>query len=351
MKLNTSNRFDLSGRYLLAFGIRVIQRSPNSVQIGTEAPRQVVIADAPPESVKLLAELDGVHSAAQVIAANNADPQVWARLLAQLANAELLVVGESIDRVGPAALPPAHLIDEAAGLSHRYGQSGAARIMQARGDAMVVIRGDCAVSAAIATMLAAAGIGHLHIEPVRAGRSLHAGVLPETARRPVGSRRAPDLVTTLRERYPTLRVHSPAAHQHPTLVVLVGAFAPDLGLAATLSRSRVPHLAVATGVARSVVGPLVLPGRSSCLSCAHRHRVAADPDWPTVARQLADLVPKAPAQLTAIAACLSAGEVLDHVDGSRPPSTVNGTLEWRPGDLGARRRSWTTHPECGCIAK
>jgi len=347
VELNTSIRFDLSGRYLLAFGIRVIQRSASSVQIGTEAPRRIVIADAPPEAARLLAELDGVRTAAEVIEANHADPQVWTRLLAQLASAELLVTGESIDRVG-AALPPAHLIDEAAGLSHRYGHSGAARIMQARGDALVVIRGDSAVAAATATMLAAAGIGHLHLEPVRAGRSLYAGIVPDAARRPISPRRAPDLATTLRERFPTLRVHPPAAHQHPTVVVLVGAFAPDLGHAATLSRSRIAHLAAAAGVARAVIGPLVLPGRSSCLSCAHRHRVAADPDWPMVARQLADLVPSAPAQLTAAAACLTAGEVLHYVDGAQLPSTVNGTLEWRPGDIGARRRSWTIHPECGC---
>jgi hypothetical protein len=350
VKSKTAFHFDPSGRYQLAFGIRVIQRSPDSVQIGTEPPRRIVVADAPPESVKLLAGLDGVRTAAEVIAANGADPQVWTGLLAQLAAAELLVIGDSTTRAGgAAALPPAHLIDEAAGLSHRYGQAGAARIMQARSDAMVVIRGDYAVTGATATMLAAAGVGHLHLEPIRAGRSLYAGVLPATAR-PVGSKRAADLATTLQERYPTLRVHPPAAHQHPSIVVLVGAaFAPDLGLGATLSRSRIAHLAVAAGVARAVIGPLVLPGRSSCLSCAHRHRVAADPQWPTVARQLADQVPSAPAQLTAVAATLAAGEVLDHVDGARLPSTVNGTLEWRPGDLGARRRSWAAHPECGCI--
>jgi len=351
MNQNTSVHFDLSGRYLLAFGVRVIQRSPDSVQIGTEPPRQVVIADAPPETASLLKGMDGFRTAAEVIAANQADPQVWSQLLAQLASAELLVFGGSIDRLGAAALPPAHLIDEAAGLSHRYGQSAASRMMQARGDALVVIRGDTAVTAAIATMLAAAGIGHLHFESVRAGRSLYAGIVPDAARRPVGSRRVTDLATTLRERFPTLRVHPPAAHQYPTLVVLVGTIAPDLGLAATLSRSRTAHLAVAAGVARTVIGPLVLPGRSSCLSCAHRHRVAADPDWPMVARQLADLAPSAPAQLTAAAACLAAGEVLDHIDGAQLPSTVNGTLEWRPGDLGARRRSWTTHPECGCTPR
>ncbi|MEP6560919.1 MAG: hypothetical protein ABJD68_07570, partial [Nakamurella sp.] len=174
------------------------------------------------------------------------------------------------------------------------------------------------------------------------------GIAADNARKAAGTRRAQDLGAALRERYPALRLHPPAAHQHPTVVVLVGAAVPDLGMAATLSRSRTAHLAVAAGVGRAVVGPLVLPGRSSCLSCAHRHRTTADPGWPTVARQLADSAPGAPAQLTAAAACLAAGEVLEHIDGALIPRTVNGTLEWRAGDFGARRRSWSAHPECGC---
>ncbi|MET0863447.1 MAG: hypothetical protein ABWZ98_03850 [Nakamurella sp.] len=348
MKQNSTSPLDLSGRYQLAAGVRVIQRSPDRVQVGTEAPRQVVIADAPPETARLLVGLDGVRTAANVIGAHSADPELWAGLLAQLAAAELVVIGEPVDRAGIARLPPAHLIDEAAGLSHRHGQSAAARIMQARNDALVVIRGDCAVAAAIAAMLAAAGVGHLHLEAVRPGRSLYAGVVPDAARRAAGIKRAQDLAGTLRERYPTLRLHPPAAHQHPTLVVLVGATVPDLGVAATLSRGRISHLAVAAGVARAVVGPLVLPGRTSCLSCAHRHRTAADPGWPTVARHLLDSVTTAPAQLTAAAACLAAGEALDHIDGVHIPSSINGTLEWRAGDFGARRRSWTAHPDCGC---
>jgi hypothetical protein len=97
-----------------------------------------------------------------------------------------------------------------------------------------------------------------------------------------------------------------------------------------------------------VVGPLVLPGRSSCLSCAHLHRTDADPHWPAVARQLAGERPRSSAVLSSIAACLAAGQVLDHIDGVARPDTVDGTLEWRVGDLAARRRTWPAHPNCGC---
>ena len=100
--------------------------------------------------------------------------------------------------------------------------------------------------------------------------------------------------------------------------------------------------------ARAVVGPLVLPGRSSCLSCAHRHRTDADPvgrRWPGSSRRT---IPRAPVFLATAAACLAVGQVLDHIDGVVMPSTVNGTLEWRSGDHVPRRRSWIDHPECGC---
>jgi hypothetical protein len=153
----------------------------------------------------------------------------------------------------------------------------------------------------------------------------------------------------LRDLYPTVRVHPPAAHQHPTIVVMAGGEVPDLGLAASFTRGRVPHLAVTAGVARAIVGPLVLPGRSSCLSCAHRHRSDADPGWPSIARAMsaaADTRP--PAFLVTAAVSLAVGQVLDHIDGITMPSAVNGTLEWASGDLAPRRRSWVNHPSCGC---
>ncbi|WP_210479347.1 TOMM precursor leader peptide-binding protein [Naasia sp. SYSU D00948] len=48
----------------------------------------------------------------------------------------------------------------------------------------------------------------------------------------------------------------------------------------------VPHLPVVFGDAEVEVGPLVLPGRTGCLACVTRRRLAEDPGWAAVAAQL-----------------------------------------------------------------
>ena len=40
-----------------------------------------------------------------------------------------------------------------------------------------------------------------------------------------------------------------------------------------------PHLHVATRLDKATIGPLVIPGSSSCFRCAHLHRCDTSPDW------------------------------------------------------------------------
>lgn len=349
VKNNNPARIDMTRRYALSAGARVIPRSATSVQIGTDAPRCVVVMDAPTDSLPILNGLDGASAVGQVLSAYDADPLVWSDLLGQLAAAELLVPVAPPDRGNSPAVSGAHLTDERSDLTHRHGQGTAARILQARDDALIVVRGGSRIASSIVSLLAAAGIGHIHHDvdrPARPGSAQPAG----TPRRSSTTRQRAAGVVNLREMHPTVRVHVPAAHQHPTMVVLAGDAMPDLSLAASYIRDRVPHLAVTAGVARAVVGPLVLPGRSSCLSCAHRQRTDADPEWPVVARQLADGHVGGSALLTAAGAYLATGEVLAHVDGLATPRTIDGTLDWRAGEIAPRRRTWSAHPDCGCRA-
>jgi hypothetical protein len=342
MDRNRSSHIDMTRRYSLLSGAQLIPRSPNTVQIGTDPPRCVVVMQAPRESLRILGSLDGASTVGHVLHTHDADPLVWSALLDQLLAADLLAPVEQLDRDSIPTALGAHLTAERSGLTHQHGPATASRIMQTRDDALVIVRGRPVVATSILSMLAAAGVGHLYHEagPSRA-LTPHAGRGAD--RGSIGL-----LGSTLRETFPTVRVHPPAAHQHPTIVVLAEGEVPDLGLAAAYIKRRIPHLAVAAGAARAVVGPLVLPGRSSCLSCAHRHRTDIDPDWPTVARHLAQGIPRAPVFLATAAACLAVGQVLDHIDGVVMPSTVNGTLEWRSGDQVPRRRTWIDHPECGC---
>ena len=325
---------DLTGRYALRSGARVIPRAPDAVQIGTEPPRCLMLLDAPEEALHLLHSLDGGSSLNTVLLEHEADPDVWGGLLSGLLEAELLIPVTAEQRGRP-AFSAAHLMGERAALVHRLGPPEADRILQARQDAIVVIHGPIAVTGAMAVRVAAAGVGHVHLEPDgSAGQS--------SARSPVTATGA------LRDRFPTVRVHAPAAHQPPTVAVMFGGPVPDLGLAATYTRRRVPHLSVTSWTARIVVGPLVLPGRSSCLSCADRYRIDRDPGWPDVARDLIHLPPRPPAVLGGAAVLAASTALLDYIDGVDIPTTVNGTLEWEAGSPTPRRRSWTLHPRCGC---
>ena len=85
-------------------------------------------------------------------------------------------------------------------------------------------------------------------------------------------------------------------------------------------------------------GPLVLPGRTSCLRCADLTRRDADPQWPMVLAQLSRLRLDLPEVLTGWAASVAAAQALAFLGGEQP-ETAGATLE-----LTARR---SASPSCG----
>jgi hypothetical protein len=123
-------------------------------------------------------------------------------------------------------------------------------------------------------------------------------------------------------------------------------------LSSAWHRAGVPHLVATVREETGVVGPLVLPGRSSCLRCAEAWRRDDDPAWPRLAAQLAAADP-APsgATLTCLLTALTAAvQVLAHLDGAADPVTVDATLELRPPSWLPRLRRWPPHPDCACRA-
>lgn len=331
--LTGTARVDPAGRYALAADVPLIVRAPDEVQIGAEEPRRVLLRNAPPEAAAVLSGLDGSRPVGSLLAAHGADPIVWQDLLDELLGADLLVaIGPGSIGGGAGAGP---LAPERLGLVHRHGPAAAGRILQTRQDALVVVRGDSVTAGLVATLIAAAGVGHVHHDPTRGALAL----------RP---RSAAAAAAAIRAANPAVRTHRPAPHHCPALIVLAADTVPDLGLAATLVQQRRPHLSVLTLAGRATVGPLVLPGRSSCLGCLHRHRVDADPGWPVVARALARQAPRSPVTVAAMAAAFAAGQVLDLLDGQEVPATINGSIEWTAAGLSAGRRSRPVHPDCGC---
>jgi hypothetical protein len=102
-----------------------------------------------------------------------------------------------------------------------------------------------------------------------------------------------------------------------------------------------------------LVGPLVIPGVTSCLACADLHRRDRDAAWPAVAAQLRDTVgvaDRATLLATAALALSQVNRVIGAVRGSEsePPTSLNATLEFdvHAGSIVARQ--WPKHPLCSC---
>jgi hypothetical protein len=74
------------------------------------------------------------------------------------------------------------------------------------------------------------------------------------------------------------------------LVVLADTLAADPRLVRDLHVGGVPHLPVRMRDGAGLVGPLVIPGVSSCLCCVDLHRTDRGPAWPALAAQLRDVV-------------------------------------------------------------
>ena len=99
-----------------------------------------------------------------------------------------------------------------------------------------------------------------------------------------------------------------------------------------------------------MVGPLVVPGLTSCLRCADLHRRDRDPQWSVLATQLAlprRHGPSTDVVVATITAGVAALQALAFLDGA-DPAAVDGTLEVRLPDWRVRRRSWSPHPSCDC---
>jgi bacteriocin biosynthesis cyclodehydratase domain-containing protein len=198
----------------------------------------------------------------------------------------------------------------------RMDSDGGAQIFARRSAATVQVSGSGRLAAAIAELLTASGL-----RPI-------AGQLTVPADKP----------------------SRPATR--PALVVLAGPHVP--GLADHLRRCRQPHLAVSAAEAIGTVGPLVRPGVTACLRCLDLHRAERDPAWPLILAQLAGRQSEPSAcsiTLEAAVAAQAAARVLDFVDRPAADGSVeNATLELVQPDWQWRRRTWTPHPACICLA-
>lgn len=137
------------------------------------------------------------------------------------------------------------------------------------------------------------------------------------------------------------------------LVVLTDFLGVEPRLLRDLHDARIPHLQVRVRDGVGLVGPMVLPGLTSCLGCADLHRSDRDAAWPAVAAQLRDTVGSADRATVLATAALALGQidtVLGAVRGEpvRAPATLSTTLEFDASTSSIATRHWPRHPLCHC---
>ncbi len=137
------------------------------------------------------------------------------------------------------------------------------------------------------------------------------------------------------------------------LVVLADSLGTDPRLLRDMHAARVPHLPVRVRDGVGLVGPLVIPGVTSCLSCADLHRTDRDAAWPALAAQLRHEVGCADRPTLLATAALALGQLLTIIAGVRgaagpPPATWNTTWEVDVASHTLLARRWPRHPLCSC---
>lgn len=341
---------DLPRRPRLTPVLRRLWRDAETLQLGVDPDRAVVLAGLHRDARAVLPLLDGTRASDQVLrdaSAHGCSPERAVQVLGLLQSA-----GALDDAARPADLPAQlslperdRLAPEAAALRLIRGSGGGCDVLRRRATARVAVHGAGRVGAPVAALLACAGVGFVDVADVPGAlvRAEDCGVggLPLTD---IGTPRAAAVRRLLGQLAPATRTD---ALQAPELTVL----APPDGHAEAPPHDNGPVLLARVVDGKGVVGPLVQPSASACLRCLDLHRADRDPDWPVVAAQLsqpARQVATADAAMTLAVAAQAAREALAFLDGTRPPDSLGGTLELAPTQWRWRRRSWQVHPDCPC---
>lgn len=333
-----------AGTMHLRPGTPVLMRSDGSVQCGTD-PRWSFVLDGltPVEGAWLRDLTERRHVApGQSAARRGVPPGRRDLILTVLARAGMLVP-PSAEHGGE----PGEVTADARTLGVLRPDGAGPATLAARARATVAVAGLGRIGAALALLLAAAGVGHLALVDPRPVQTTDTG-LGALTERDVGDPRDAAVARILAERSPAAKVVTDTDAE-PDLAVVVESRAALPARFVRLMSAGVPHLSIVVREADVVVGPLVRPGRSTCVSCLDAVRADQDRDWHLIAAQLR----RGPEQLqeaalSALAAATAAGQVLAQLDGHRP-TAVGSCLEIALPDCLPRLRRVDPHPRCGCI--
>ncbi|WP_372352761.1 ThiF family adenylyltransferase [Streptomyces sp. KL116D] len=246
----------------------------------------------------------------------------------------------------------------------------AVRKLAARHSMRVQVRGAGRVGAVVASVLGAAGVGHVD---VRDGGCVEPwdvapGGQPVEAvgeRRDVSARRVVRAVAPARPPRPDRRRTEPhpawpEGGEPPLSLVVVAprdglaVHSPDPAHVEDLTAAGIPHLYAGVAEATGIVGPLVLPGGTGCAHCLLLARTDRDPTWPRLLAQwrsgrAARQVQACDLGLATAVAGLAAAHALAFLDGELPASTG---ARWEASAPGLDWHAWPVRPhrECACGA-
>ncbi len=152
--------------------------------------------------------------------------------------------------------------------------------------------------------------------------------------------------------------HAVMRAEQVDLVVLADYLVADPRLVRDLHTAGIPHLLVRVRDGTGLVGPLVIPGVTSCVGCADLHRSDRDAAWPALAAQLRDTVGVADHSTVLATTALALGQVQAVVAAflrTKPvattppaPATLSATLEVDVEAGSIATRHWPRHPRCAC---
>lgn len=347
---------DLPSRPLLSPALRRVWRDHQTLQLGIEPRHAAVLRGLTRADERLLDLLDGSRPVEAIVAAAAAldvDELSTRRLLQMLVRARVLDDGATQmrgnererQRLAPDALSLA-LVDRRPG--------AAAQALAGRAAATVAVHGVGRVGSTVVALLAAAGVGRVTCidpRPVCA-----ADLSPAGALEPSATGRADEAATRATERYGVDRVVTAVAPA-PALAIVTPTGSVPSPEVMTAVRD-VPHLLVQVRETSAFVGPLVVPGESTCWRCVQIARSDRDPAWPAIAAQLTGAAPAvepADVVLASVAASLGVAHALAWLDREavarpEPVPSLDGIVELDLVDLRLRRRSVRPHPDCGCGA-
>ncbi|MGW7207848.1 TOMM precursor leader peptide-binding protein [Streptomyces sp. NPDC054837] len=287
------------------------------------------------------------------------------RLLERLARAGLLDDARGGGRAGDTLRRKKRVLErlrpDLASLSLTTSEPGEGiELLAARRSLRVQVRGAGRVGAVLASLLAGAGVGEVDVRDVGEVEpwDVAPGGLPAET---IGERRDEAARRAARRSAPDRSPRRPPSGDgEPGFSLVILAPRDDVAVHAPppadpLVDSGTPHLYAGVVEATGVVGPLVLPGVTSCAGCLHEGRADRDPVWPRLVAQWRSgsgrtrQVPPCDLALATTVAGLAAAHALSFLDG-RTPSSAGARWEVSLPALNWHARPVWAHPACRCGA-